>query len=106
MRNLLLLLVVLLTCCENSSFDSDKRQLIAKDEIRRQLNNPRGFDITSFKEDTLQTLPNTTGSHPIQYSMDFKYTDSTGRVTKKKGVVLFTADGKSVITVNIVGADS
>jgi hypothetical protein len=102
MRHLLLLLIVILLGCENHSFESDKRQLIAKDEIRRKLRRTRSFDITGFKEDTLRNSPDTTFKKPLQYALDFEYTDSTGTVQKKKGIVLFTPDGKSVINSRIL----
>lgn len=104
MRLFLIFFTAMLMSCENNSFDSDKRQLIAKDEIRKQLRNPRGFDIIGFNQDTLDTSPYTTISHPIRYSIDFVFIDSTGRVLKKKGVVLFTPDGKSVLTSNITNS--
>jgi hypothetical protein len=101
MRYLLFLLLIILASCETQSFESDKRQLIAKDLIRRQLHKSRFFDITGFKEDTLQTYPDTTIKHPLRYSLDFVYTDSAGVVQKKKGIVIFTPDGKSVLNSHI-----
>lgn len=105
MRYLLLLLLVILVSCENHAFESDKRQLIAKDEIRRQLSKARSFDITGFNQDTLEIFADTTFKHPIQYTLDFVYTDSLGQVQKKKGVVLFTPDGKSVLNSHIINED-
>ncbi|GEO09328.1 hypothetical protein [Segetibacter aerophilus] len=102
MRHLLLILLVILLGCENHSYESDKRQLIAKDEIRRKLRRARSFDITGFKEDTLKNSADTTFKNPLQYSLDFQYTDSAGTVQKKKGIVLFTPDGQSVINSRIV----
>jgi hypothetical protein len=102
MRNLLLLLLVILGSCETHSFESDKRQLIAKDEVRRQLHKVRSFDITGFAQDTLQTFPDTTFKHPLRYSLDVTYTDSAGQMQKKKGVVLFTPDGKSLLSSHII----
>ncbi|MCW3082583.1 hypothetical protein [Segetibacter sp.] len=105
MPYVLLLLLVILTSCENRSFESDKRQLIAKDEIRRKLHRARSFDITGFKQDTLENSPDSTFKNPLQYALDFEYTDSTGKVQKKKGIVLFTPDGKSVINSHIAEAN-
>jgi hypothetical protein len=101
MRNLFILLLLIACSCENRSFDSDKRQLIAKDEIRRQIRKAQSFDITGFKEDTSQNYNDTNIKHPLRYLLDFVYTDSTGRVQKKKGVVVFTSDGTSVINSHI-----
>ena len=102
MRYLLFLLLVILVSCENHSFDNDQRQLIAKDQVRRKLRKARSFDITAFKQDTLETYTDTLIKHPLRYSLDFTYTDSLGQVQKKKGVVLFTPDGKSVLNTQIL----
>ncbi|MCW3113768.1 MAG: hypothetical protein JWR18_2164 [Segetibacter sp.] len=104
MRYLFLLLVILVSC-ENRSFESDKRQLIAKDQIRRKLHGAHSFDITAFKQDTLQSYSDTTLKYPLRYTLDFVYTDSSGQVQNKKGIVLFTPDGKSVLKTQIVGQD-
>lgn len=102
MRYLSFLLLLISVGCENHSFDSDKRQIIAKDQIRRKLRKARLFDITGYTQDTLQSYPDTLIKHPIRYGLDFVYTDSLGQVQKKKGLVLFTPDGKSVITSQII----
>lgn len=101
----LLLLLVLFASCETHSFESDRRQLIAKDEIRRKLHRPRGFDVTGFRQDTIESYPDSTFRHPLRYGLDFVYTDSSGTVQKKKGLVIFTPDGKSVINSQIVNRD-
>lgn len=105
MRYLLFLMLLILVSCESHSFESDKRQIVAKDLIRRKLRKARFFDITGFKQDTLETYPDTLFKHPLRYGLDFLYTDSLGQVQKKKGVVLFTPDGKAVLTSRIVEAD-
>ncbi len=105
MRYIILILLVIFSACESHSFESDKRQLIAKDEIRRQLRKARSLDITGFKQDTLEDYPDTIFTHPLRYSLDFVYTDSTGTLQKKKGIVLFTADGKSVLNSRITDGD-
>lgn len=87
--------------CENHRFDKDKRQLIAKDEIRNKLNRARFFDITGFKEDTLSNYPDSFFTRPIRYTFDFVYKDSNNIFQKKKGIVLFTPDGRSIITSRI-----
>ena len=102
MRYLIFLLVIILVSCENHSFDSDQRQLIAKDQVRRKLRKARFFDITAFKQDTLSIFTDTLIKHPLRYILDFTYTDSLGQVQMKKGVVLFTPDGKSVLNTQIL----
>jgi hypothetical protein len=102
MRYLLFLLLLISVGCESHSFDSDKRQIVAKDQIRRKLRKARFFDITGYKQDTLETYPDTLVKRPLRYGLDFVYTDSLGQVQKKKGVVLFTPDGKSVLTSQII----
>ena len=87
--------------CENPRFDKDKRQIIAKDEIRSKLRRARAFDITGFKEDTLSTFPDSTFKHPIRYTLDFVYKDSTNVLQKKRGIVIFTPDGNSIISSGI-----
>ena len=87
--------------CENPRFDKDKRQLIAKDEIRSKLKRALSFEITGFKEDTLSSFPDSTFKNPIRYTLDFVYKDSANLFQKKKGVVIFTPDGNSVITSGI-----
>ncbi|MGI8583695.1 MAG: hypothetical protein ACR2KX_15965 [Chitinophagaceae bacterium] len=88
--------------CENRLFDKDKRQLIAKDEIRRKLIGSRSFDITGFKEDTLSNFPDSTFKHPIRYMLDFVYKDSDNVLQKKRGIVIFTPDGNSIINSGII----
>jgi hypothetical protein len=95
------LLLLVLASCESNSFDADKRQLIAKDEIRSQLHKAKGFDITSFKQDTLQTYSDTTIKHPLSYTLEFVFKDSTGTEQKRKGVVIFAPNGKSVLSSHI-----
>lgn len=101
MRYIFLLLVIVTIGCETHSFDSDKRQLIAKDQIKKQLRKARSFDVVSFSQDTLDTHTNTFAKKSLRYQLDFVYTDSLGRMQRKKGEVLFTPDGKSVIDTRI-----
>lgn len=105
MRHLICLFIIVIAGCEAHSFESDKRQITAKNEIRKQLRKANGFDITSFREDTVQTEVASTFNHPLRYALDFVYTDSTGKVVKNRGEVLFTPDGKSVISSHIVDQD-
>lgn len=88
--------------CENPRFDKDKRQIIAKNEIRSKLKRASSFDITGFKEDTLPASPDSIFKNPIRYTLDFVYKDSVNALQKKKGVVLFTPDGHSIISSNII----
>ena len=90
---LFLLLVVFVLGCESESFDKDKRQIASKNVIREKLVKVRNFDIVSFKEDTLASTPDSLIKKPIRYSLNFVYTDSTGRVQHRNCIVLFTTDG-------------
>lgn len=87
--------------CENHRFDRDKRQIIAKDEIRNTLHRPRGFDVTAFREDTVATENDSDFKKQIQYSLDIEYLDSNKVLQKKKGIVMFAPDGQSVISIKI-----
>src|SRR5438270_3332797 len=89
--------LVVLSACENPRFDQDKRQIMAKDVLRRSIGRGRGFDITAFREDTLDSWTDTLVKRPIQYTLDFYYTDSAGTFHNKRGAVVFTPAGKSVI---------
>jgi hypothetical protein len=99
---LIVLAVSLLASCENATFSKDKRQLIAKNAIRHKL--PRAakdFDIIGYKEDTLASWTDTTFKRPIRYTLHFVYSDSTGAVHQQTGSVLFTPDGRSMITAQL-----
>ncbi len=86
--------------CENHRFDRDKRQIIAKNEISTKLRKTRSFDIISFKEDTL-SWPDSAFKRPIRYTLDIVYNDSASVLQKKKGIVIFTPDGNSIINSQI-----
>jgi len=105
MRYLILLLLLVAGSCESHSFDSDKRQLIAKDEIRRLVSRGRSFDITAFNQDTIGADGDSIAKFYLRYNLQFQYIDSVGNLQKKKGVVLFTPDGLSVINSQIVEPD-
>ena len=94
----ILLLLFIFFSCENPRFNKDKRQLIAKDEIRSKLPRARSFEIAGFREDTLSNFPDTTFKRPIRYTLDFVYKDSNNVLQKKKGIVIFTPDGNSIIS--------
>jgi uncharacterized protein YcfL len=98
---LLVFVAIFVFNCESATFDMDKRQIVAKDVIRKKLSAARDFDIVSFKEDTLSSWTDSTFKQPIRYTLNFVYTDSTGVVQNKNGVVLFTPDGRSIITAQI-----
>lgn len=92
---------VIICSCENHSFDSDSRQIIAKNEIRQKLHGAQSFDITDFKEDTLHDWQDSAFKNPIRYTLHVQYKDSTGVLQNKEGIVVFTPDGKSVISSEI-----
>lgn len=92
---------LLLLSCENHRFDADKRQLVAKDQIRNMLHKISAYDVTGFQEDTIKTLDDPDFKKQIQYSLDIEYLDSNKVLQKKKGIVLFTPDGQSIISSKI-----
>lgn len=102
MKYLPLLLLIALAACETHSFERDKRQVIAKDEIRRQLRGFRGYTITNFREDTLKTWTDSVILHPIRYTLDFVYNDSVGNAQNKKAVVIFTPEGNAILQSKII----
>jgi hypothetical protein len=87
--------------CENHRFDSDKRQIIAKNEIENKLQRPHGFDVTTFREDTIYIQNDSNFKKQIRYSLDIEYLDSNKVLQKKKGIVMFAPDGQSVINSKI-----
>ncbi len=87
----------ILFSCDNPRFDKDKRQIMAKDEMFKKNPRTTSFEITSFKEDTLQSWPDTAFKHPIRYSLGFIYKDSAKMWQRKSGTVIFTPDGNSII---------
>ena len=99
----LTILAILFVSCEATSFDSDRRQLVAKDEIRSRLHNITAFDVTGFHQDTLLNYPDTSFKRPLRYTLDISYKDSTGTTQKKTGDVIFTPNGKSIISTQISG---
>ncbi len=87
--------------CENHRFDSDKRQIMAKNEIESKLHRSRSFDITGFNEDTVQNSSDSNFKKQITYTLDFVYEDSNKVLQTKKAIVMFTPDGKSIINSQI-----
>ena len=103
LRNVLLFLLVIpaFFSCETHRFDSDKRQIMAKDEIRSNLHKAREYDITGFKEDTVEETNNPDFKKEIRYHLEFQYIDSNNILQKKAGDVFFTPDGSSIINSKI-----
>jgi hypothetical protein len=87
--------------CESKNFESDKRQIIAKDEIRNKIVRGLDFDVVSFREDTLLRSVDSNFIKPILYTLDIVYKDS-GRLVQKKGLVLFTPTANQVISSTII----
>lgn len=83
--------------CETHNFDSDKRQIMAKDEIRSKLHKIRDYDLTGFREDSVDANGEAGFKKVIRYQLDFQYIDSSNALQKKTGDVFFTPDGKSII---------
>jgi hypothetical protein len=104
MKNVLLLLfcTAMFCSCQNERNAADMRQIMAKDDILSQLHKISSFDITGFKEDTLTgIIPGTSLKRTIRYELDISYVDSNKVQQNKKGIVLFTPDGKSIINAEI-----
>ncbi|MEP6617543.1 MAG: hypothetical protein ABJA57_13225 [Ginsengibacter sp.] len=96
-----IMLIMSASSCELSSFNSDKRQIIAKDEIRSKIGMVTEFDILSFREDTLRNSTDTNFINPIRYTLDITFKDSGRVMLRKKGVVLFTPAANQVISSSI-----
>lgn len=78
------------------------RQIMAKDAILNQLHKVSSFDITGFNEDTINNnIPGTNLKKTLQYVLDITYVDSNKVPQNKKGIVLFTPDGRSIINAQI-----
>ena len=99
--SLLICVSAFLFSCEPHGFDSDKRQIMAKDEIRSKLHKAREYDITGFKEDTVEVSDNPDFKKEIRYHLDFEYIDSNNVFQKKTGDVFFAPDGSSIINSKI-----
>lgn len=104
MKNILLLLfgTAMFCSCQNERNTADMRQIMAKDEILSQLHKISAFDVTGFNEDTLiGIIPGTNLKKTIRYVLEISYVDSNKLPQNKKGIVLFTPDGKSIIEAQI-----
>lgn len=86
------LLILPFVSCENHRFDSDKRQIIAKDAIRDQLHKVQDFNVIHFNEDTVETA-DSNFKKQIRYSMDIVFLDSNKVSHQQKAIVWFTASG-------------
>jgi len=99
MRYFILFTVLFFASCDYGSFDKDKRQIMAKDYVHWHLPpHATDFDITSFREDTVNNMLDSNFKRPIVYTLDYHFTDSANHVQQKKATVLFTPDGHSIIT--------
>ncbi len=87
--------------CETHNFDRDKRQIMAKDQIHSKLYKAREYDVTGFKEDTVEVSDNPDFKKEIRYQLNFEYLDSNNVLQKKTGDVFFTPDGSSIINSKI-----
>lgn len=74
---------------------------MAKDEILRDLVKVTKFDVTGFNEDTVNIEEDSDFKKQIQYTLDITFVDSNKVFQKKKGVVMFTPDGTTIINSKI-----
>jgi hypothetical protein len=99
MRYIILLSVLFFASCDYGSFDKDKRQIMAKDYVRWHLpQHSTDFDVISFKEDTLNNMIDSNFKRPIAYTLNYHFTDSADHIQQRASTVLFTPDGRSIIT--------
>ena len=102
MKIVFALIVIIFFSCETNSFDKDKRQIMAKDAIRRKVRGDRSsFTVTGFKEDTLLTYSDTIIKKPLRYTLYFTQQDSAGQLLQHTGIALFTNRGNSLISSEI-----
>jgi hypothetical protein len=93
-----LIFFFLLTGCVSDFVHKDKRQITAKDVMETWLpRRSKDYDISAFREDTI-ARKDSLFKKVLQYTLFYQFTDSTGRLQKRRGIVLFTPDGKSVIS--------
>lgn len=95
------LFVLVIFACENHRFDADRRQIMAKDEIENKLHKVSGFDVSSFREDTIKVENDSNFKKLIRYTLDIQFIDSNKVLQKKKGIVMFTPNGQSIINSKI-----
>ncbi len=73
---------VLLSSCATESFQADKRQLLAKDLVRKETGSVKDYDILAFGEDTVAY---TDGRRALRYELLVSYRDSRGNMQSSKG---------------------
>ncbi len=102
MRYLFLSLFTLaFTGCNTEGFESDERQIIAKDLIRKQILQNHSFDVVAFKQDTVCDWQDIAIKHPVSYTLDFVYKDSTTSLISKRGIFIFSPTGNTVLSSSI-----
>lgn len=97
----LIFFTALFFSCDNHRNAGDMRQIMAKDEILSKLHKVSSFDITGFSENVVHDSSDTNFKKMIRYVLDITYIDSNKVVQNKKGIVLFTPDGKSIVNSKI-----
>ena len=61
----------------------------------------RFFDVTGFNEDTVNVENVSYFKKQIRYTLDISFVDSNNILQKKKGIVMFTPDGQTIINSKI-----
>lgn len=74
---------------------------MAKDEILTKLVKVSSFDVTGFNEDTVNVDGDCDFKKQIQYTLDITFVDSNKIFQKKKGIVMFTPGGTTIINSKI-----
>ena len=97
----LVFMMMIVISCDANNFMADKRQILAKDAVREKIGRVTNFDIEAFRQDTLKTFTDSNIIHPIQYTLDIVFKDSSNTVRQKKGIVLFTPSANQVISCTI-----
>jgi hypothetical protein len=95
-------LLVYLCSCDNHAFEADKRQILAKNELRKKFHDARSFSVRGFRQDTLQSWRDSSFKRPLRYTLDFVYQDSTGALSKKQNVVIFSPEGEAILDSYII----
>jgi hypothetical protein len=101
-----LFLGFILISCSYSGFDKDERQIIVRNEIRKQMPPGSSFDLTWFREDTLDYSYDSVYQHPIRYMVEANFRHFNGHEGKYRVWTLFTQDGKSILGTEIQDSNS